>query len=177
MLDKYLLPEQEIVGRIHVLRNQKVMLEFDLALLYEIPTKRINEQVKRNIDRFPDDFMFQLSQNEWDQLRSQIATANFEMRRKPPYAFTEHGVLMLSSVLNNPKAIKVNIQLVRIFTKMRDLLLSQTNIVDQIEKLTERMDHQDDKLDGVVRYLKRFVNEQKTERTKVGYKNEINTPC
>ncbi len=171
MLDKYLLPEQEIVGRIYVINNQKVMLDFDLALLYEIPTKRINEQVKRNQDRFPKDFMFQLSMKQWENLRSQIATANSEMRRNPPYAFTEHGVLMLSSVLNNPKAIQVNIQLVRIFTKMRDMLLSQNNIVEQIEKLTNRLNHQDDKLDGVVRYLQRFVQDQKTERSKVGYKN------
>lgn len=171
MLDKYLLPEQEIVGRIYVINNQKVMLDFDLAKLYEIPTKRINEQVKRNIDRFPSDFMIQLTPKHWDDLRSQFATANSEMRRNPPYAFTEHGVLMLSSVLNNPKAIQVNIQLVRIFTKMRDMLLSQNNIIEQIEKLTNRLNHQDDKLDGVVRYLQRFVQDQKTERSRVGYKN------
>lgn len=171
MLDKYFLPEQEIVGRIYVINNQKVMLDFDLAKLYEIPTKRINEQVKRNIDRFPSDFMIQLTPKQWDDLRSQIATANSEMRRNPPYTFTEHGVLMLSSVLNNPKAIQVNIQLVRIFTKMRDMLLSQNNIIEQIEKLTNRLNHQDDKLDGVVRYLQRFVQDQKTERSRVGYKN------
>lgn len=170
MLDKYLLPEHEIVGRIHVIQHQKVMLDFDLALLYEIPTKRINEQVKRNSDRFPPDFMFQLTEKQWDNLRSQYATANQEKRRNLPYAFTEHGVLMLSSVLNNQKAIQVNIQLVRIFTKMRDLLLSQTGILDQIEKLTNRIDHQDEKMDGVVRYLQRFVKEQQSGRNKVGYK-------
>jgi phage regulator Rha-like protein len=170
MLDKYLLPEQEIVGRIYVVNHQKVMLDFDLALLYEIPTKRINEQVKRNADRFPPDFMFQLSEKQWENLRSQSATANHEKRRNLPYAFTEHGVLMLSSVLSNQKSIQVNIQLVRIFTKMRDLLLSQNNIIDQIEKLTNRIDHQDEKMDGVIRYLQRFIRDRKTERTQVGYK-------
>lgn len=171
MLNKYLLPEQEIIGRIYLVNNQKIMLDFDLALLYEIPTKRINEQVKRNIDRFPEDFMFQLSQKQWENLRSQIATANHEKRRNLPFAFTEHGVLMLSSVLSNQKAIQVNIQLVRIFTKMRDMLLSQKNIIDQIEKLTNRLEHQDEKIDGVIRYLQRFVKETNTERQQVGYKN------
>lgn len=171
MLDKYLLPEQEIVGRIYVVNKQKIMLDFDLALFYEIPTKRINEQVKRNIDRFPKDFMFQLSEKQWENLRSQSATANHEKRRILPYAFTEHGVLMLSSVLSNQKAIQVNIQLVRIFTKMRDILLSQTGIIDQIEKLANRIDHQDEKMDGVVRYLQRFVREKNMERQRVGYKN------
>ena len=170
MLDKYLLPEHEIVGRIYVIDYQKVMLDFDLALLYEMPTKRINEQVKRNIDRFPGDFMFQLTEKQWTDLRSQNATANHEKRRNLPYAFTEHGVLMLSSVLNNQKAIQVNIQLVRIFTKMRDLLLGQTNIKEQIEKLRHRMDHQDEKMDGVVRYLQRFVKEKNMERKQMGYK-------
>jgi phage regulator Rha-like protein len=170
MLNKYILPEQELIGRILVINHQKVMLDYDLALLYEIPTKRINEQVKRNIDRFPADFMFQLTEKQWSELRSHFATANFEMRRNPPYAFTEHGVLMLSSVLNNQKAIQVNIQLVRIFTKMREMLLSQTNIVDQLEKLANRIDHQDGKLDGVVRYLQRFVQDRKPERVQVGYK-------
>lgn len=171
MLDKYLLPEQEIVGKIDVLRHRKVKIDFDLALLNEFPTKRVNEQVIRNLDRFPKDFMFQLTPKEWDDFRSQNATANSEMRRNTPYAFTEQGVLMLSNVLNNQKAIQVNIQLVRIFTKMRDMLMSQNNIVDQIEKLANRIDHQDDKLDGVVRYFQRFVGVKKTERTKVGYKN------
>ncbi len=177
MLDKYLLPENEIVGRIHVINHQKVMLDFDLAVLYEMPTKRINEQVKRNLDRFPNDFMFQLTEEQWKSLRSQFATANFEKRRNLPYAFTEHGVLMLSSVLNNPKAIQVNIQLVRIFTKMRDLLLSQNNIIDQIEKLNNRVDHQDEKMDGLVRYLNRFLKEKNSERKSIGYKNETSELC
>jgi phage regulator Rha-like protein len=161
MLNKYLLPEQEIIGRLHVIYHQKVMLDFDLALLYEIPTKRINEQVKRNIDRFPEDFMFQLTEKQWNHLRSQTATANLEMRRNPCYSCTEHGVLMLSSVLSNQKAIQVNIQIVRIFTKMRDLLLSQTGIIDQIERLANRINHQVEKMDVVVGYLKRFLQDQK----------------
>ncbi|MGJ8661519.1 MAG: ORF6N domain-containing protein [Bacteroidota bacterium] len=171
MLDKYLLPEQEIIGRIQVIQDQKVMLDFDLALLYEIPTRRINEQVKRNLERFPEDFMFQLTEKEWQDLRSQIATANHEKRRNHPYAFTEHGVLMLSSVLSNQKAIQINIQLVRIFTKMRDMLLGQKSLIDQLEKLANRIDHHDNKLDGVVNYLKRFVLDKKVERKEVGYKN------
>lgn len=90
------------------------MLDLDLAELYDVETKRLNEQVKRNLSRFPDDFMFQLNNEEFNNLRSQIATANWEKRRTNPYAFTEHGVLMLSSVLNSDRAINVNIKIIRI---------------------------------------------------------------
>ncbi len=99
------------------------MLDQDLAELYEVETKRLNEQVKRNKDRFPDDFMFQLTKHEFEILKSQNATSSWGGRRTPPYAFTEHGVLMLSSVLKSKRATEVNIHIMRIFTKMRELLL------------------------------------------------------
>ena len=98
------------------------MIDEDLAELYEVETKRLNEQVKRNKDRFPEDFMFQLSKNEFEILKSQNATSSWGGRRLPPYVFTEHGVLMLSSVLRSGRAVEVNIQIMRIFTKMRELL-------------------------------------------------------
>ncbi len=104
------------------MRGQKVMIDEDLAELYEVETKRLNEQVKRNKDRFPEDFMFQLSKNEFEILKSQNATSSWGGRRLPPYVFTEHGVLMLSSVLRSGRAVEVNIQIMRIFTKMRELL-------------------------------------------------------
>ncbi len=119
-----MMPDEVIISKIHLLRGQKVMLDEDLAELYQVETKRLNEQVKRNIDRFPKDFMFQLSQKEFDNLKSQIATSSWGGRRKPPFAFTEQGVSMLSGVLNSQIAIQVHIQIIRIFTKMRELLLT-----------------------------------------------------
>ena len=169
MLSTILPQDEDFLKRIYTLNNKRIMLDFDLAELYEIPTKRLNEQVRRNSDRFPKDFCIELNTKELRHLRSQIATANFQMRRTKPLAFTEHGILMLSSVLNNKKAIQVNIQLMRIFTKMRDLLLHQNDLFLLIKKLEERVDHNDDKLDGLVVYLKRFMSTAK--RNGIGYKS------
>lgn len=129
---------EQIQNRIHKIRDQKVMLDFDLAALYGVETKRLNEQVKRNIERFPEDFMFQLTKGEWVILQSQIAATNstknedisflrshiattrsMRMKRSLPYAFTENGVAMLSSVLRSPLAIQMNIGIMRVFTEIR----------------------------------------------------------
>jgi len=108
-------------GRLH-----KVMLDRDLAELYGVETRRLNEQVSRNIERFPHDFMFQLNNDEWPNLKSQFATSSWGGSRKLPFAFTEHGVLMLSSVLSSKQAIQVNIQIIRIFTRVRQMLTDHT---------------------------------------------------
>jgi hypothetical protein len=109
--NKVLIPEEAIMSKIYLIRGQKVMLDNDLAELYAVETRRLNEQVKRNIDRFPGDFMFQLESVEFENLKSQFATSRWGGRRKLPYAFTEHGVLMLSSVLTSERAINVNIRI------------------------------------------------------------------
>jgi hypothetical protein len=101
-----MIPDETVINKIYLIRNEKVMLDSDLALLYGIETRRLNEQVKRNIERFPEDFMFQLTETEFENLKSQFATSSWGGRRKLPYAFTEHGVLMLSSVLNSDLAIQ-----------------------------------------------------------------------
>jgi phage regulator Rha-like protein len=168
MLSQILLPDEDVLSRIYRINNLKVMMDFDLAELYEIPTKRLNEQVKRNLDRFPKEFIIKLGVKELRQFRSQNATANLEMRRTKPYAFTEHGILMLSSVLNNKKAVQVNSQLMRIFTKMRELLLNQNDLFQLIKQLEDRMNHNDEKLDGLVLYLQRFL--KTNERGEIGYK-------
>ncbi len=113
-----LLSEETIANKIYFIRNQKVMLDRDLAALYGIETKVLNQAVKRNMSRFPEDFMFQLTEIEFQNLKSQIVTSSWGGSRKLPSAFTEHGVLMLSSVLKSDKAIQVNIQIMRIFTKV-----------------------------------------------------------
>ena len=125
---------QEII---YIIRGQKVMLDSDLANLYGVETKRLNEQVRRNIDRFPDDFMFQLTQDEFTFLKSQIATSNIGRggKQKQPLVFTENGVAMLSTVLNSKQAIMVNIAIMRIFTKLRSFYLLEKDLVRQMDEL------------------------------------------
>ena len=126
-------PDEIIMNKIYFVRDEKVMIDSDLAELYGVETKRLNEQVKRNISRFPADFMFELTEAEFKNLKSQFATSSWGGRRSPPYAFTEHGVLMFSSVLNSDKAIKVNIQIMRTFTKVRRLLTDNRSVKLEIE--------------------------------------------
>src|SRR6476661_8397642 len=151
MLQK--LPEQFVIEKIFHIRGLKVMLDEDLALLYGVPTKRINEQVKRNSERFPLDFMFQLTSEEYENLRSQIATANSGKRRFMPYAFTEHGVLMLSSVLSSEQAIQVNIQVMRIFTKIRGYLSDHTRLQLDVQNIKLKMKEHDKNLELVFSYV------------------------
>lgn len=148
MEEDVLLPDEAIAARIHWIRGEKVMLAHDLAKLYGVPTKRLNEAVKRNTTRFPDDFMFQLSMEEWAFLRSQSATSrSWGGQRVPPYAFTEHGVLMLSSVLNSDRAIAVNIRIVRVFVRLSRLLQIALELQVRVERMAGRNDndpiHQD----------------------------------
>ena len=132
------IPKEVLMNKIFIIRSKKVMIDEDLSELYGVETKRLNEQVKRNLSRFPDDFMFQLSKEEFTNLKSQIATTSWGGRRTPPYAFTEHGVLMLSSVLNSERAIQVNIQIIRIFTKMREMLMSHKEILQRLEQIENK---------------------------------------
>ena len=128
------IPDEFITSKIYLIRDKKVMLDEDLAELYDVETKRLNEQIKRNIARFPEDFMFQLSQKELDDLKSQIATSSWGGRRKLPYAFTEQGVAMLSGVLHSSRAIIVNIHIMRVFTRMREMLASHEEILKKLEE-------------------------------------------
>jgi hypothetical protein len=130
-----LIPDELITSKIYLIRNRKVMLDEDLAELYNVETRRLNEQVKRNKARFPMDFMFQLTQEEFENLKSQFATSSWGDRRKLPYAFTEQGVAMLSGVLHSERAIKVNIQIMRVFTRMRELLETHKEILAKLDNL------------------------------------------
>ncbi|MHC0444405.1 ORF6N domain-containing protein [Flavobacterium sp. 3-218] len=170
-----LLSEETISDKIYFIRGQKVMLDFNLASLYEVETKRINEQVKRNSLRFPEDFMFQLTENEYASLRSQIATlkkGRGEHQKYLPFAFTEHGVLMLSSVLKSDKAIQTNIQIVRIFTKVRQMLLDTTEIKVDILQIQKKLENHDKNIELVFSYLDELTEkkESEEERVKIGYK-------
>ena len=126
-----------IQNLIYEIRNQKVMLDSDLAVLYAIPTHRLNEAVKRNIQRFPADFMFQLTKEEYETLISQFAISNSKRggRRTMPYVFTEHGILMLSSVLNSEQAIAINIQIMRVFVQIKQFALTNKDLTQRLDEM------------------------------------------
>lgn len=136
------LPIETITQRILILRGQKVLLDADLAALYDIPTKRFNEQVKRNLERFPEDFMFQLTQEEFDSLRSQFATSNIGRggRRYLPYAFTEHGAIMASMILNSARATQTSTYVVRAFVTLREMIVSHKDLVLRLDELENKAD-------------------------------------
>ncbi len=169
-----IIPIQIIENKIYLIRNTKVMLDIDLAILYDIPTKRLNEAVKRNLERFPDDFMFQLTKEEWDNLRSQIATANPNVSkiRSLPYVFTEHGTLMLSNVLNSKRAINVSIQIIRVFDKLKQFAISHNELTDRIISLekafmnyTKDNNHELEEMQKAINYLLDI-----TKPAKIGFK-------
>jgi len=138
-----LIPAERIEKRIFFLRGVKVMLSPDLAELYGVPTKVLNQAVRRNSDRFPDDFMFQLTQAEFDDLKSQIVTSSWGgMRRALPYAFSEQGIAMLSSALRSRKAIQVNIEVMRAFVRLREMAYSNAELSRKLEDLEKKYDKQ-----------------------------------
>jgi hypothetical protein len=164
------IPEEVIASKIYLIRDVKVMLDSDLAELYQVETRRLNEQVKRNLTRFPEDFMFQLTDEEFENLKSQFATSSWGGRRKAPFVFTEHGVLMLSSVLNSERAIEVNIKIMRVYTKIKEMLLTHKDLLLKMEEMEKKVTGQEDKILQIFNYLKQFIQEQKTPRKEVGYK-------
>ena len=159
------IPDEVVERKIYVVRGQKVMMDRDLATLYNVDTRRLKEQVRRNIDRFPADFMFEMTDDELAEWRSQFATSNREVMglRKRPFVFTEHGVLMLSSVLNSKTAIAVNIQIIRVFTRMREMLLTHKDMLLELEKLRNTSKEHGGKIQVIFRYLKQ-MEKRETER-------------
>ncbi len=137
---KSLVLEARIEQSILLIREQNVMLDADLAKLYGVETGALVRQMKRNIERFPADFMFQLNRSEWEDLKCQTGTSSWGGRRSPPYAFTEQGVAMLSSVLRSPRAVEVNIEIVRTFVRLRKLLATHKDLARKLEKLEESYD-------------------------------------
>jgi hypothetical protein len=174
MSEKLIIPDEVVISKIYYIREQKVMLDSDLAELYNVETRVLNQQVKRNIDRFPDDFMFQLSDAEWETLKLQNESSSWGGRRKLPYVFTEHGVLMLSSALNSKKAIAVNIQIMRIFTKLRTMLTDNLSLKIDIEEIKKKVSNQSKNIELVFQYLDELTEKKDNEkpRTKVGYKKD-----
>jgi len=174
-----LIPEERIIDKIYLIRSQKVMLDRDLAKLYGLETKVLKQQVKRNIDRFPEDFMFELTKDEFANWRSQFVTSNSDRMglRYLPMVFTEHGVLMLSSVLNSKKAISVNIQIMRIFTRIRLMFTDTLSIKLEIEEIKKELQNQDKNIEIVFSYLDELITKQEDQipRKRIGFKtNEEN---
>ena len=171
------IPEEVVMSKIYKIRGQKVMLDRDLAELYQVETKRLKEAVRRNISRFPEDFMFEMTKNEFEIWRSQIATSKSDQKglRYVPFCFTEQGVTMLSCVLSSDRAIEVNIRIIRIFTKMREMLLTHKDILMELEIIKQKLGSNSNDIELIFTYLKQFEQAKQKEleqeqRIKIGFK-------
>jgi len=168
-----MIADELVMNKIYIIRGQKVMLDRDLAELYNVITKNLNKAVKRNIKRFPDDFMFELNDTEFREWRGQFGTSNEGDKmglRYAPYVFTEQGVAMLSSVLNSERAIKVNIQIMRIYTKMRELLLTHKDILLKLEQLERQVVQNSEDIQMIFAALKELLNPpQEPPRPRIGF--------
>lgn len=173
-----LVAEQKILNKIYAIRGERVMLDRDLAGMYGVETRVLNQSIKRNLNRFPKDFMFQLSEKEFKNLISQNVTSSWGGTRKLPYAFTEQGVAMLSSVLNSDTAIEVNIRIIRVFTKMREFALTHKEILMQLAKLEKEVTNNNRNteknskdIENIFMVLKELIEKQSnpTPRRKIGF--------
>jgi cell division protein FtsL len=173
MSQEIIISEEFIMSKILLIRDKKVMIDSDLATLYGVETKQLKRQVRRNIERFPPDFMFELTKSEFEILRSQFGTfKQGEHSKYLPMVFTEQGVAMLSSVLNSPAAIKVNIEIIRVFTKIREVLTESLNIKLEIEEIKKKLVNHDKNIELVFNYLDEMIEKQYNpkEKIKIGYK-------
>lgn len=166
-----LMPVQLVSQLIVILRRQRVLLDTNLAALYGVPTKVLLQAVKRNPERFPKDFMFQLNAKEWAALRSQSVTSNEARggRRYAPYAFTEEGVAMLSSVLNSSHAIAVNIEIMRAFVRMRDLLASNKELARKLSELERKLDSHDQAIVGILSAIRELMRMPEPKKRPIGF--------
>jgi hypothetical protein len=167
-----LLIQERITKAIYLIRDQKVMIDSELAEMYGVGTKVLNQAVKRNIDRFPDDFMFQLTADEWQNLKSQFVTSSWGGRRTPPYMFTEQGVAMLSSVLNSSTAIQVNISIMRVFVKMRQWAINYEDLLKKINELSHNQSEHNEHIRNIYQIIEELVRPVLTERKPIGFKRD-----
>jgi hypothetical protein len=171
-----LVPAQDIPRAILVLRGQRVLLDAELASLYGVTTKRLNEQVKRNIERFPEDFMFRLTAAETESLnRSQIATGSQKHRdpRFPPYAFTEHGAIMAASILNSPRAIEMSVYVVRAFVQLREMLTSNKELAQKLRELEHKLKHHDEAIAAILSAIRELMAPPATKRRPIGFTADL----
>jgi hypothetical protein len=167
---------EDVSRAIVVLRGRKVLLDVELAALYGVTTKRLNEQVLRNRERFPTDFMFQLTAQEAATLRSQFATLKSgrgQHRKYLPYAFTEHGAIMAASVLNSPRAVEMSVYVVRAFVRLRDLLATNRAFARKLDELESRLQTHDEAITGILRTLRELMNPPASERRGIGFTADL----
>jgi hypothetical protein len=166
-----LLTADKIQQMVHVVRGQRVMLDFDLARLYGVPTSALNQAVRRNADRFPEDFAYQLTQQELTSLMSQIVISKTSRggRQKLPRAFTEHGVAMLSSVLRSPTAVRVNIEIIRIFVRLRRLMATPGELVEQLTQLAETVQLHDGQIKSIAQVLNKLMERPVEAKHTIGF--------
>jgi phage regulator Rha-like protein len=176
-VDQLMLPDEVIISKIYFIRGKKVILDRDLAELYQVDTKQLKRAVRRNIERFPDDFMFELTKEELRNWRYQFGTSKSERigLRISPFAFTEYGLLMLASVLNSERAIQINIQIVRIFARMRKMIESHSEILKKLKILEKKDIEPDEKVNLIFEYLKQLEQSKQEEndfkhRKRIGFK-------
>jgi len=172
-----MIPEELILSKIYLIRGMKVMLDMDLAELYGVETKQLKRAVRRNEKRFPSDFMFELLQEELENLRSHFGTSSWGGIRYPPMAFSEQGVAMLSSVLNTDRAIRVNIQIIRIFMKMREMVLAHRDFIEKLYQIEQKLAGHDDNLLLIFEYLRqleqsRQQQDDQAKRKKIGFRQD-----
>lgn len=176
------IPDEKIISKIYLVRAQKIMLDSDLADMYGVETRVLNQAVNRNKDRFPADFMFQLTKAEYENLKSQNVTSSWGGRRTLPNAFTEHGVLMLSSVLNSQAAIQVNIRIMRVYARLREMLLSNQDIILKLEQLDKKIINlgfdvkmHDGEIETIFELVKEIMDEKskpQAPRMPIGFKKQ-----
>jgi hypothetical protein len=167
------VPDEVVMNKIYVIREHKVMLDRDLAELYGVKAIRLREQVKRNQERFPENFMFQLTEKEVEDMVSQNAIPSKKhLGGYLPYAFTEHGVLMLANVLKSERAIKVSIRIIEIFVKLREVLLTHKEILLKLEQLEKKAVRQDSDIKLIFKYLKELLNPKTEPLRKIGFKRK-----
>lgn len=166
------IPDEAIINKIYLIRGQKVMIDRDLAELYRVETKRLKEAVRRNIERFPDDFMFVLTDAEFQNWRTQFATSKSDMigLRYSPFCFTEQGVTMLSCILNSQRAVDTNIRIIRVFTKMREMLLTHKDILLKLEQFEKQVAKNSEDIQLIFKALKQFLNPPQESRRQIGFK-------
>jgi phage regulator Rha-like protein len=166
-----IVPDEIVMSKILLIRGKKVMIDRDLAELYGVTTKQMNQQVKRNLKRFPEDFMFQLTIEEKEEVVT-FCDHLKTLKYSPvlPYGFTEHGAVMLASVLNSDRAIEVNIQIVRIFTQMREILMTNQEILLKLEQLERKVTGHDNDIQIIFKYLKQLLNPPQEPRPRIGFR-------
>lgn len=171
MTIKSLIPAESVINKILVIRNQKVILDRDLAVLYNVETRALKQAVRRNIRRFPGDFMFQLTKKEFNIWRSQTVMSKSDQKglRYPPYAFTEQGVAMLSSVLKSERAIKVNILIMRAFVKLREIISTHKKVEEKLKELESKLNEHGEQIIRIIQVINQLITPPEPLKKKIGF--------